>query len=111
MKKRLNEKRKFRRHYDCYIFEISKKDDEVWHATRELIEQGFVEVKTDFVLLDDLEARVYARSSGLNAIGTLGIIQALLRRGIVKETPKEIYRKLKSIDFWITNDLFSKVFV
>jgi predicted nucleic acid-binding protein len=67
--------------------------------------------KTDFVLLDDLEARVYARSSGLNVIGTLGIIQALLRRGIVKETPKEIYRKLKSIDFWITNDLFSKVFV
>ena len=121
--------------------EISKKDDEVWHATKELIEQDFVEVKTvknvslvqvlnlglgigeseaialsieikhDFVLLDDLEARLYARSSGLNVTGTLGIIRALLKRGIAKETPNEIYGKLKSIDFWITKDLFSKAFV
>jgi predicted nucleic acid-binding protein len=26
--------------------EISKKDDVVWHATKELIEQGFVKVRT-----------------------------------------------------------------
>jgi len=121
--------------------ELSKKDDEVWHATKKLIEEGFVEVKTvknvslvrvlnlelgigeseaialsieiktDFVLLDDLEARLYARSSGLSVTGTLGIIKALLRRGIVEETPKEIYVKLKSVDFWITKDLFSKIFL
>ena len=120
--------------------EISKKDDEVWHATKELIEQGFVEVKTvknislvqvlnqelgigeseaialsievkpDFVLLDDLEARLSARSSGLKVTGILGIIRALLRRGIIKETPKGIYEKLRSVDFWITKDLFSKAF-
>ncbi len=120
--------------------EISKKDDEVWHATKKLIEQSFVEVKTvknmslvqvlnlelgigeseaialsieikpDFVLLDDLEARLYARSSGLKVTGTLGIIRALLRRGSVKETPMEIYEKLKSVDFRISKDLFAKAF-
>jgi len=26
--------------------EISKKDNEVWHATKEMIEKGFIEVKT-----------------------------------------------------------------
>lgn len=119
--------------------ETSKKDDDVWDTTEKQIKQGFVVVKTvknvslvrilnqelgigeseaialsveikpDFVLLDDLEAREYARSFGLNVIGTLGIIRALLRRGIVKETPKEIYEKLKSIDFWISEELFSRV--
>jgi predicted nucleic acid-binding protein len=121
------------------VLETSKKDDDVWDATEKQIKQGFVVVKTvknvslvrilnqelgigeseaialsveikpDFVLLDDLEAREYARSFGLNVTGTLGIIRALLRRGIVKETPKEIYEKLKSIDFWISEELFSRV--
>ena len=120
--------------------EISKKDNEIWHATKEMIEKGFIEVKTvkntslvqvlnqelgigeseaialsmeikpDFVLLDDLEARLSARSLGLKVTGTLGIIRALLRRGIIKETPKGIYEKLRSIDFWITKGLFSKAF-
>lgn len=69
-----------------------------------------IEVKPDFVLLDDLEARLSARSSGLKVTGILGIIRALLRRGIIKETPKGIYEKLRSVDFWITKDLFSKAF-
>jgi len=120
--------------------EISEKEDEVQKAVEALIEQGFIEVKkvenkslvqmlngelgigeseaialgkeikSDFVLLDDLRARQWARSLGMNVMGTLAIIRALVKRGMVKEAPDEIYIRLKSIDFWISRELFSSLF-
>ncbi len=120
--------------------EIFKKDDDVTKAVKVLIEQGFIEVKStenvslvqvlnvelgigesqaialskeikpDYVLLDDLKARQYARPFKINIIGTLGIIHTLLRDGIIKEEPNEIYRMLRSADFWISRKLFQSLF-
>ncbi|MFH1774706.1 MAG: DUF3368 domain-containing protein [Methanobacteriota archaeon] len=119
--------------------EISEKDDE-YKRVRELIERGFIEVlpvknkdlvkilnselgagesesivlcreiKAKYVLLDDSNARLCARSFEIDVIGTLGIIRALLKKGIIREDPKEIYKKLKSADFWISRELFSSIF-
>jgi len=120
--------------------EIFKKDDDVQGVVRGLIEQGFIEVKSaenislvqvlnvelgigeseaivlsreiksDYVLLDDLKARQHARSFRINVIGTLGIIYALIRKGVIKEEPTEIYKKLRVVDFWISKELFSSLF-
>ncbi len=120
--------------------EISEKEDDVHKAVEALIERGFIEVKevenrflvqmlnaelgigesevialgkevkSDFVLLDDLKARQWARSFKMNVMGTLAIIRALVRRGIIKEAPDEIYIRLRSIDFWISRELFSSLF-
>jgi len=61
-------------------------------------------------LLDDSKARKYARSSNVRVIGTLGIIYALYRKKKIKKEPNEIYQELRSVDFWITKGLFSKLF-
>lgn len=119
--------------------ESSKKEDETCKRIRELLEEGFVEVRTvenkdavkilnaelglgesevivlsreikaDYVLLDDQKARLWARSFDINVIGTLGIIRALLKRGVIKENPDAIYKKLRSVDFWISKELFSRI--
>ena len=119
---------------------MSEKEDDVQKAVEALIERGFIEVKevenrflvqmlnaelgigeseaialgkevkSDFVLLDDLKARQWARSFKMNVMGALAIIRALVRRGIIKEAPDEIYIRLRSIDFWISRELFSSLF-
>ncbi len=120
--------------------EISEKEDDVQKVVEVLIKRGFIEVKevenrflvqmlnaelgigesevialgkevkSDFVLLDDLKARQLARSLKMNVMGTLAIIRAFVKRGMVKESPDEIYTRLRSIDFWISRELFSILF-
>jgi len=63
------------------------------------------ELKADYVLLDDLKARASARSFGIKVIGTLGLIRAMVKKKAIKENPEDIYKKLKSADFWITRKL------
>jgi len=69
-----------------------------------------METKSDYVLLDDLKARLYARSFRINVTGTLGIVIALVKKEIIKEKPDKIYKSLKSADFWISKELFFKAF-
>lgn len=68
------------------------------------------EIKANYVLLDDSKARFCARSFEIGVMGTLGIIRALLRKGIIREDPERVYKKLKSIEFWISRELFSSIF-
>jgi predicted nucleic acid-binding protein len=121
--------------------ELARKDDNARAATETLINQGIIVVKTttnyvlvqalnqelgrgeaeaialslelkpDVIILDDLEARVSARSFELRVIGTLGVIRALVRKELIKETPEDLFEKLQSIDFWISQELFSQLFL
>ncbi len=119
--------------------EIFEKEDETSRKISELIKRSFVQIKrvknsdmvmflnielgageseaialsreiiADYILLDDLKARVYARSLEINVIGTLGLIRALLKKKAIEEELEEIYKKLKSVNFWITRELFLDV--
>ena len=63
-----------------------------------MIEQGFIEVKsTENVSLVQV----------LNVELGIGESQAI---GIIKEEPDEIYRMLRSADFWISRGLFQSLF-
>lgn len=119
--------------------EIFQKDDEASRKVRELIERNFIKVKSmknsdlvkilnielgtgeseaivlcrelkaDYVLLDDLKARVCAGSFEIKVIGTLGLIRAMRRKDLIKDSSEEIYKRLKSANFWITRWLFLNV--
>ncbi len=120
--------------------EIFKKEDEASKNVKGLIERKFIQLKSaknsdlvrilnlelgagesevivlcgelnaNYALLDDLKARTSARSFGIKVIGTLGLIRAMLKKKIIKESPEEIYKRLKSADFWITQELFLNLF-
>lgn len=49
-----------------------------------------LELGTKDVVLDDLDARRYARRSGLEPIGTLGLLLAARRAGIIQAISPEI---------------------
>ena len=70
---------------------------------REVIVQA-LERKVTSVVLDDLDARRVARRLGLEPIGTVGLLLAAKKRGIIPSLRAELDR-LKKTGFWISAQL------
>lgn len=60
------------------------------------------------MVLDDMVARKVARQLGLEPVGTLGILLAARKRGLVESIKQEI-ECLKAYGFWISTTLEHKV--
>ena len=63
---------------------------------------------TTQVVLDDLDARRYARRVGLEPVGTLGLLLAARLRGEIHSLRAEIVR-LRQVGFYITDALIEAV--
>jgi len=124
---------------EAVLNEIAAKEDVTTNTIRESIRSGFIqgsrvrhkelagfinvdiglgeaeaivlslELKPDYLVIDDHRARVYAESKDVTLIGTLGLIKVLHERNLIHEDIEEIYRRLTSVDFWISKDLFFQV--
>lgn len=66
------------------------------------------EIQADWVLLDDLVARRFARRVGLSPVGTLGILLAACLRGEIPSIREEIER-LQEHGFWISDALNDEI--
>lgn len=69
-----------------------------------------LETNSDIVLLDDHTARTIAVQLGLTVKGTLGIIRKLMELGQYKSDLKDLYEHLKSMGFWVNEELYWKIF-
>lgn len=63
------------------------------------------DVDADIVLLDDLRARRMARRLGLNVVGTLGVLKALIDMGLIEVSPEDVCSTLIEQGFWIDREL------
>jgi len=63
------------------------------------------DVDADIVLLDDLRARRMARRLGLNVVGTLGVLKALIDMGLIEVSPEDLCSTLIKQGFWIDREL------
>lgn len=63
--------------------------------------------QTNFVLIDDLHGRRFAKSMDVAVIGTLGIITAAKQQGIIKDL-KTVLDALKNNRFYITDEVLKK---
>lgn len=67
----------------------------------------FQTVKADAVLIDDLKGRKEAESIGLPVVGTVGILVAAKRKGIIPEiTP--VINTLKKHRYYLSDEIFEK---
>jgi len=124
---------------DAVFNEIFRKEDAASRKVRELINSGFIQIKkvknkelvhfinadigsgeaeaivlslqlnSEYILLDDYKARIYAEQRSLNVIGTLGLIKVFRDRNLIGEDAEAIYKRLASANFWIKKDLFFKI--
>lgn len=83
--------------------------------TRQALDPGEAEVValalelgTRDVVLDDLDARRFARRSGLQPIGTLGLLLAGKRAGIVQSVSAEI-NALRQVGFYANASLVARI--
>lgn len=67
-----------------------------------------LEVNAGLILLDDREARIQAKSLGLNVTGTLGILLRARRLGLIRNLRPEI-EKLKKTGFRISQSLEEEI--
>lgn len=69
-----------------------------------------LELDTKDVVLDDLEARRFARRSGLQPIGTLGLLLAAKRCGVIQSVSPEI-EALRKAGFFASEALVQRILV
>lgn len=67
-----------------------------------------LELETKDIVLDDLDARRFARRSGLLPIGTLGLILAAKRAGIIQAVSPEI-EALRKAGFYANDTLVQRI--
>jgi uncharacterized protein len=77
------------------------------HGEREVIAQA-VQEKAANVALDDQEARRVARRSGLESIGTIGLLLAAKKQALIPSLKQELER-LRGMGFWVTEALAAQV--
>lgn len=70
---------------------------------RAVIAQALQE-RVNTIATDDMAARRLARRLGLKPIGTVGLLLAAKKRGMLQSLRNEIAR-LRDLGFWITDDL------
>jgi len=67
-----------------------------------------IELKADWIILDDLPARRSAEATGLHVIGTLGTLVAAKRAGLLKSIRPELDR-LRATSFFLGPQLYAKL--
>lgn len=70
----------------------------------------FSSTKSDWLLLDDLNARRLALAMGLPVVGTLGILVAAKQKGMIKEL-SPLLDALKSQRFYIADETLKKALI
>ena len=60
----------------------------------------------DLNLLDDYEAREFARTYGLSITGTVGILMKAKNEGKIASLEEEL-EKLRESGFWLSNKLYT----
>ncbi len=65
------------------------------------------ELHADWVVLDDMKARRFARRLGLPVVGTVGLLLSAKLRGEIPSLQDEV-RRLQSLGFWISPGLVEK---
>ena len=67
-----------------------------------------IELKADWIILDDLPARRSAEATGLNVIGTLGTLVTAKRAGLLKSIRPELDALLRT-SFFLSPQLYDKL--
>ena len=67
-----------------------------------------IELKADWILLDDLPARRSAEATGLNVIGTLGVLLTAKRAGLLKSIRPELDALVRT-SFFVSPQLCAKL--
>ncbi len=67
-----------------------------------------VRIKADWILLDDLAARLVAEELGLHVMGTLGILIAARSKGMI-QSAYESAKDLKTVGFRVTDALLETI--
>lgn len=67
-----------------------------------------IELKADWIILDDLPARHAAEAAGLNVIGTLGTLVTAKRVGLLKSIRPELDALLRT-SFFLSPQLYDKL--
>ncbi len=67
-----------------------------------------LEKKADYLIIDELAGRKAAIQFGIEVVGTLGILLAAKKAGFIRNV-KEKMDDLRSIGFWISDNLYNKV--
>lgn len=57
-----------------------------------------------FIVLDDLKARHYAISEGLNVVGTMGLVLMAKQQGVISQI-KPFFELIKQTNFRLNDDL------
>lgn len=65
-------------------------------------------LNADQIILDDLPARRLAEASGLNVIGTLGLLLGARRAGLIDRIRPELDRLLKT-SFFLSPELYNEL--
>ena len=114
------------------VEEVGLKKDSVYFRLKSLINRGLLKVekveksfvglgtgessviylaliKGKVAVLDDKKARKLARQLEVPVIGTLSILKGLRKKGVLKETPSELYTKLIRLKFRVDRKILEKV--
>jgi uncharacterized protein len=67
-----------------------------------------IELKADWIILDDLPARRSAEATGLNVIGTLGTLVTAKRKGLLKSIRPELDALLRTA-FFLSPELYDQL--
>jgi predicted nucleic acid-binding protein len=67
-----------------------------------------IELRADWIILDDLPARRFAEASGLNVIGTLGTLVAAKRAGLLKSIRPELDALVRT-SFFLSPQLYDQL--
>lgn len=66
------------------------------------------EVKADFVILDDLDARLLCRTINQKTVGTLGILLGAKQKGLIPSLKAEV-EKLQQFGLWVSDALVKAI--
>jgi predicted nucleic acid-binding protein len=67
-----------------------------------------IELKADQIIIDDRPARRLAEASGLNVIGTLGLLLGAKRAGLIDRIRPELDSLLKT-SFFLSPELYNEL--
>jgi hypothetical protein len=99
----------------AWIRVIKIKNKELKKALNVVLDEGesesivlALEHSVDLILLDDYQAREFARTYGLKITGTVGILMKAKKEGKITSL-KEGLEKLRENGFWLSNNLHIRV--
>lgn len=68
-----------------------------------------VEMRADLLIVDELKGRAVVKSLGLSVIGTLGVLVAAKREGLISQVEPVLNQLKMSAGFWVSDSLRRQV--